>query len=153
PAWRVVDAMNPELAPDGGAILFVKNGQIYRAKLTPTKLASELDRGEKPFITEWGSQSDPKWCPDGRKIAFVTTRSDHSFIAVYDVAARTVKYMSPSVDFDTTPMWSTDSKHLVFMRQPGLPFGQQAQAGTGALGDPNGPAFQAPAAASGARGG
>jgi len=148
-AWRVVDATNPEIAPDGSSILFIKNGQIYRAKLSPTKPAAEVDRGEKPFISEWGIQSDPRWSPDGRKIAFVSTRTDHSFIAVYDVASRSVTYMSPSVDFDTTPMWLPDSKHLVFMRRPGLPFGQQAQSGRGGLGDPNGPALQTPAAPGG----
>ncbi|MEI9971859.1 MAG: hypothetical protein WDO73_07265 [Ignavibacteriota bacterium] len=63
PAWRVVDATNPELAPDGSSILFVKSGQIYRAKLTPEKPATEVDRGEKAFITEWGVQSDPKFSP------------------------------------------------------------------------------------------
>ena len=150
-AWRVVDATNPELAPDGSAILFVKAGQIYRAKISPVKPATEIERGEKAFITEWGVQSDPKWSPDGRKIAFVSTRTDHSFVVVYDVATRTVKYMSPSVDFDTSPMWLADSKHLVFMRQPGLPFGQQSQQGDGSLGGPNGPALQTPAP--GARGG
>jgi dipeptidyl aminopeptidase/acylaminoacyl peptidase len=153
-AWRVVDATNPELAPDGSAILFVKGGQILRAKVTPVKPASEVDRGEKAFITEWGVQSDPKWSPDGRKIAFVSTRSDHSFIVVYDVATRSVKYMSPSVDFDTEPMWLPDSKHLVYIRRPGLPFGQQAQQGAGGIGLPNGPALQTPAAAApGGRGG
>ena len=141
-AWRVVDATNPELAPDGSAILFVKNGQIYRAKISPVKPASEVDRGEKAFITEWGVQSDPKYSPDGRKIAFVSTRSDHSFIVVYDIATRSVKYLSPSVDFDTMPMWTPDSKHIVFMRRPGLPFGQQSQSGGGGIGLPNGPAFQ-----------
>ena len=134
-AWRVVDATNPELAPDGSAILFVKDGQIYRAKITPVKPASEVDRGEKAFITEWGVQSDPKWSPDGRKIAFVSTRTDHSFIVVYDVATRTVKYMSPSVDFDTKPMWLADSKHLIFMRRPGLAVrAAGASRATGALG-------------------
>ncbi len=156
-AWRVVDATNPELAPDGSSILFVKAGQIYRAKLSPVKPASEMDRGEKAFITEWGVQSDPKWSPDGRKIAFVSTRTDHSFIVVYDVPMRTVKYMSPSVDFDTMPLWLPDSKHLVFMRRPGLPFGQQAQQGTGGIGLPAGPAAQTPATAApagrGGRGG
>ncbi len=148
-AWRVVDASNPEIAPDGSAIVFVKNGQIYRAKLTPVKPATEVDRGEKAFITEWGVQSDPKYSPDGREIAFVTTRIDHSFIAVYDIATRSVKYMSPSVDFDTSPVWLPDSKHLIFMRRPGLPFGQQAQQGGGGIGLPNGPAAQAAAATPG----
>ena len=110
------------------------------------KPVAEVDRGEKPFITEWGVQSAPKWSPDGRKIAFVSTRTDHSFIVVYDVATRAVKYISPSVDFDTMPMWLSDSKHLMFMRRPGLPFGQQAQQGAGGIGLPNGPAFQPPAA-------
>ena len=145
---------NPELAPDGSAILFVKGGQIYRAKITPVKPASEVDRGEKAFITEWGVQSDPKWSPDGRKIAFVSTRTDHSFIVVYDVATRSVKYMSPSVDFDTTPMWLADSKHLIFMRRPGLPFGQQAQQGDWRTRwIPNGPAASQTAAPGGRGGG
>ena len=74
------------------------------------KPATEMDRGEKPFITEWGVQSEPKWSPDGRKIAFVSTRTDHSFVVVYDVATRPVTYLSPSVDFDTSPMWTADSK-------------------------------------------
>jgi dipeptidyl aminopeptidase/acylaminoacyl peptidase len=152
-AWRVVDASNPEIAPDGSSILFVKEGQIYRAKLTPVKPATEIDRGEKPFITEWGVQSDPHWSPDGRKIAFVSTRTDHSFVAVYDVATRSVKYMSPGVDFDTSPMWLADSKHLIFVRQPGLPFGRQAQQGAGGIGLPPGPAAQPAAAATAARGG
>ena len=31
----VVDAANPELAPDGSSVLFVKDGQIHRAKVSP----------------------------------------------------------------------------------------------------------------------
>jgi dipeptidyl aminopeptidase/acylaminoacyl peptidase len=125
-AWRVVDAANPELAPDGSSLLFVKDGQIYRTRVTRGPLTA-MDRGERPFIKEWGTQSAPKWSPDGRKIAFVSTRTDHSFIVVYDVASRTVKYMAPSVDFDTMPLWLPDSRHLIFVRRPGLPFGQQGQ--------------------------
>ena len=139
--WRVAEGTSPELAPDGSSVLFVKEGEIYRAKVSTAKLANPMDRGEKPFIRNWGVQSAPRWSPDGRKIAFVTTRQDHSFIAVYDMATRSISYMSPSVDFDTNPMWTAGGKNIVFTRRPGLPFGQQSQQGGGGIGIPDGPAF------------
>jgi dipeptidyl aminopeptidase/acylaminoacyl peptidase len=141
PAWRVAEGTAPELSPDGSSVLFVKQGEIYRAKISRVKPADPMDRGEEPFIRNWGSQSSPRWSPDGRKIAFVTTRQDHSFIAVYTLASRSITYMAPSVDFDANPMWTADSRSIVFTRRPGLPFGQQSQEGGGGIGIPNGPAF------------
>src|SRR5262249_29836240 len=113
------------------------------------KPTSEMDRGEKPFIQAWGTNTAPIWSPDGTKIAFSSNRGDHSFIAVYDMPTRTMKYMAPSVDHDTSPMWAADSKSLMFIRRPGTPFGQQTQAGSNGIGLPAGPA----AAAAAARGG
>jgi dipeptidyl aminopeptidase/acylaminoacyl peptidase len=142
PAWRLAEiAGAPELAPDGSSVLFVKDGQIHRTTTAQVRPANPRDRGEKPFITAWGEQSNPKWSPDGRKIAFVSNRVDHGFVVVYDTATRTIEYMAPGVDFDSSPMWTADSRHVVFVRRPGLPFGQQAQQGVGSLGNPNGPAF------------
>jgi dipeptidyl-peptidase-4 len=153
PAWRVAEGGPPELAPDGSSVLFVKEGEIYRARLSAAKPVSPIDRGEKPFVRNWGVQSSPKWSPDGRKFAFVTTRQDHSFVAVHDMATRTISYMAPSVDFDANPMWTDDSRHIVFTRRPGLPFAQQSQQGGGGIGIPNGPAFQAAGRGGQGRGG
>ena len=141
PAWRVAEGTAPELAPDGSSVVFVKDGEIHRAVISRAKPVKPMDRGETPFIRNWGVQSSPRWSPDGKRIAFVTTRQDHSFIAVYDMAKRSISYMAPSVDFDTNPMWTDDGRHIVFTRRPGLPFGQQNQQGGGGIGIPNGPAF------------
>jgi Tol biopolymer transport system component len=130
-SWRVVEGSSPQLSPDGRWVLVVRDGQIYRAAVTPLKPATEMDRGDKPFITQYGANSNPMWSPDGTRIAFVSNRGDHSFITVYHTKTRTVTYLAPSVDFDTNPVWSIDSQRVVFTRRPGTPFGQQSQAGGG----------------------
>lgn len=132
PAWRVSQGSSPVLSPDGRSVLFLKDGQVYRAAVFQTAQSSKMDKGEEPFIKAWGSQSNARWSPDGSKIAFVTNRNDHSFIAIYDVKKRTVHYMSPFVDFDTSPTWSVDGKQIAFLRRPGLSFGQMLAPGAAA---------------------
>ncbi|HET9425538.1 MAG TPA: prolyl oligopeptidase family serine peptidase [Gemmatimonadaceae bacterium] len=140
--WKLAVGAGPVLSPDGRTVLYVRDGQIYRARVNATPPLTEMDRGEKPFIKAWGSNSGPVWSPDGSKIAFVSNRVNHSLIGIYDVRARTVAYVSPSVDFDANPQWSEDGRRLLFTRRPGTPFGQQSHAGLGSIGNPQGPAFR-----------
>jgi dipeptidyl-peptidase-4 len=146
-AWRLAEGNNPELSPDGHYVLYVKNGQIYRAHVGPGPATTLIDRGDKPFITAWGTNSAPRWSPDGSKIAFTSDRTNHSFIGVYNMKTRTVSFIAPGVDRDTNPLWSPDGRHLVFVRRPGTPFGLQSPGGSGTTGAPGAPA------ATGRRGG
>jgi dipeptidyl aminopeptidase/acylaminoacyl peptidase len=141
PAWRLAAGTAPALSPDGKSVLYVKDGQIYRARVAQGTPANAMDKGEQPFIKEWGRQFNPQWSPDGKKIAFVSDRENHAFIAVYDVAKRTLAYLDPSVDCDGNPVWSDDSRQIVFTRRPGTPFGAQSQEGVGGIGNPAGASF------------
>jgi dipeptidyl-peptidase 4 len=149
PAFRLAEGNNPALSPDGQSVLYVKGGQIYRAKVAPmppmlgVTAAQKMDTGEKPFITAWGNNNLPRWSPDGTKVAFSSNRTDHSFIGIYDVKTRTVSFIEPGVDRDSNPTWSHDGKHIAFMRRPGTPFGLQSQGGVGGVGNPSGPAAAA----------
>lgn len=154
PAFKVAVGAGPEVSPDGRFVLYVRDGQIYRARLSQTPAETKIDKGDAAFIREWGVQSNPRWSPDGSRILYVSNRVAHSFVALYDVASRTVQYVSPSVDFDENPQWSEDGKKILFTRRPGTPFGQQTQMGGGGIGFPQGPAFNGGIAAGrGGRGG
>ena len=181
-AWRLASIENteiaqggrggrggsPTLSPDGRTVVFARDGQLYRAKTT-RPVTSAMDTAGVPFIKEWGRQSDPVWSPDGSKLAYVTTRDTHAFIAVYDMKTRSVEYLAPSTDFDSSPVWSPDGKRIAFVRRPGTPFGQQAaggpfgqtapapaggrRGGRGASGDAAGPSGCPASVAGGGRGG
>jgi len=139
PAWRVAAATSATLSPDGRTALYVRDGQIFRARITPNAAAPASD-SIIPFIREWGRQSNPRWSPDGSKVAFVSDRDNHAFIGVYDSRTRRVDFVAPSVDCDAAPAWSMDGRQIAFIRRPGLPFGMQTQEGSGGIGNPPGPA-------------
>ena len=148
PAWRVAVGAAPELSPDGRYVLYVKDGQIYRARVAQGAPPTTMDTGAVPFIKEWGNNGSPRYSPDGSRILFVSNRENHALIGVYDAKTRKVDFVSPSVDCDGSPTWSPDGKRIAFTRRPGTPFGLQAQTGQGGIGNPPGPA-----AAGGGRGG
>ena len=141
PPWRLAEGSNGALSPDGRWMAFSKDGQIYRVPVTPGPRVTDIDKGVQPLIKIWGTNANPVWSPDSHKLAFVSSRTDHSFVAVYDLLAKHVAYMSPSVDWDTGPAWSPDSRRIAFVRRPGTPFAQQSQPGSGGLGNPPGPAY------------
>ena len=141
PAFRLaeLDGGAPVLSPDGKHALYVKNGQIFRAAVTSAAPANPKDRGEEPYITVFGENGNPRWSPDSTRFAFVSNRTDHTFVGVYELASRKITWMAPDVDRDSSPTWSPDGTRLAFIRRPGLPFGQQQQQGAPGVGNPAGP--------------
>lgn len=105
-----VDAGHSPKISELGMIAYAKDGQIWIGPLDGTEKPHQL------FVR--GQNFDPQWSPDGGRLAFVSVRTDHAFIAIYDVAAKTVQFMAPSVDSDGNPVWSSDGKRVAFVRRP-----------------------------------
>jgi dipeptidyl aminopeptidase/acylaminoacyl peptidase len=107
---KKVDAGHSAKISAKGIVAYLRDGQIWLAP---------LDGSEKPRqIVARGQNHSQQWSPDGSRLAFTSSRGDHGFIGVYDVAAKTVTFLAPSVDNDSDPQWSLDGKRVAFVRRP-----------------------------------
>ena len=108
-----VDAGDSPKLSAMGVIAYVRDGQIWIAP---------LGGGEKPKqLIVRGQNHSEEWSPDGSQLLFVSTRADHSFIGIYHATAKTVRFVAPSVDTDSDPVWSLDGKRIAFVRRPAEP--------------------------------
>ncbi len=115
----------PAVSPAGDRVAWVRRGEVWGVAL------GDASAKAAPLFKARGTVSTLRWSPDGRRLAFVSSRGDHSFIGLYDVERRTLRYLDPSVDRDGQPVFSPDGRQLAFVRLPGnqgaLPFVEQRE--------------------------
>ncbi|MFL6291529.1 MAG: S9 family peptidase [Thermoanaerobaculia bacterium] len=107
---RVGPGSNPAPSPRGDGVAFTRKGQVFWAPLD----------GKEPvaLIQTRGASGQLRWSPDGSRLAFVSNRGNHGFVGVYDMAAKTVRWLAPGVDDDGQPAWSPDGSRVAFLRTP-----------------------------------
>src|SRR5258705_10499811 len=98
-----------QISPNGEFAVWSAKKQIWIAPISGKEKAKALTFAR-------GKNTQPKWSPDGKKIAFVSDRGDHSFVVIYELGRTELRYLSPSADRDQFPRWSPDGSHLAFVR-------------------------------------
>ncbi|MDI9880326.1 S9 family peptidase [Flectobacillus longus] len=109
---KIVNGAYPKISPNGSTLAYISGGQIWTLNLDSANISP------KKLFHSRGSQGSIRWSPDGSKIAFVSSRGDHNFIGVCDIATQQIKYIDPGVDGDIDPTWSPDGKSIAFIRVP-----------------------------------
>jgi dipeptidyl aminopeptidase/acylaminoacyl peptidase len=105
-----------QISPNGEFAVWSAKKQIW---IAPISGDGHAKAKAKALTFARGNNSQPKWSPDGKKIAFVSDRGDHSFVVIYEFGRNTLRYVSPSADRDLYPRWSPDGSQLAFVRLVG----------------------------------
>lgn len=108
---RIGEGAQPAISPKGGVLAYIWKGQVWTAGLAGEPKPSQLFKAR-------GGAGALTWSPDGSKLAFVSRRGTHSFAGVYDLEAKSIRWMEPSLGWDEDPVWSPDSKRIAYRHTP-----------------------------------
>lgn len=102
----------PAVSPRSDVVTFIKDKQVWTVPINGTSEAKNL-------FTTRGTVGSLEWSPDGSHLAFVVSRTDHSFVGVFANAETPIQWMAPSFSRDESPRWSPDGTRIAFVRTPG----------------------------------
>lgn len=96
----------PALSPDGAEIVFASGGDLWTVPAAGGQA--------RLLVTHEATESRPLYSPDGKSLAFVSTRSGLANIYVLTLATGEVRRLTYSDSAETLDGWSRDGQWIYF---------------------------------------
>ncbi len=119
---------SPLFIRDGSSVLFVHQGEIWIAGIGSLDSAKGSGLGSAlgsahQLVFDRGYASSLTLSPDGHLLAYISHRSErnepsHSFLALYDLQAHTLRFVDPTGSDDSAPAFSPDGSQIAWLRSP-----------------------------------
>ena len=111
-------ASDPQIAPDGKTIVYVRRANDIMTDRTHASIWSiDVSSGRQtPLMTDPGSHSQPRWSPDGAKLAYISSSDDKVGAQLY------VRWMKSGATARITGLpdtphaitWSSDGERIAY---------------------------------------
>lgn len=110
-------ASDPQISPDGSKIAYVRrSGDIMTDRMRPSIWLIDTRSGEQaPLAAGPGAHSQPRWSPDGRRLAFISTAEGGAAqMFVRWLASGESVRITGLPDSPTSLAWSPDGRQIAY---------------------------------------
>jgi TolB protein len=101
-------------SPDGSRVLFVYDTLQGTDGKLQIDTAAPDGSDRKNLLPHAAFDESPRWSPDGKSIAFTSTRNKNQDIWTMDAQGKNLKRLTSDTGPENAPSWSPDSKQLAF---------------------------------------
>ncbi len=122
-------AADPQISPDGQWIVYVRQWQDLMTDRRYSNLWFVKADGSdhRPLTTGKFVESQPRWSPDGKRIAYLSNKDGAPQVYVRWLDGGLTQPVTNTMSPPTTPTWSPDGTWIAFLslaRKPALVVGQ-----------------------------
>ena len=122
-------AADPQIAPDGQSVVYVRQWQdpMTDRRYSNLWLVKADGSDHRPLTTGKFTESQPRWSPDGKRIAYLSNKDGTPQVYVRWMDGGLTQPVTNSMSPPTTPTWSPDGTRIAFLslvRKPALVVGQ-----------------------------
>ena len=121
--FKLQGVTDPQISPDGSKIVYVRSSaDIMTDKVEPSLWLVDVSTGEqRPLVAGPGAHMSPRWSPDGKRIAYVSSDgSSAPQLYVLWLASGASVNVTDLPDSPGALAWSPDGRQIAYtMRVPG----------------------------------
>lgn len=121
--FKLQGVTDPQISPDGSTIVYVRSSaDIMTDKVEPSLWLVDVSTGEqRPLVAGPGAHMAPRWSPDGKRIAYVSSDGSSSpQLYVLWLASGASVNVTDLPDSPGALAWSPDGRQIAYtMRVPG----------------------------------
>jgi dipeptidyl aminopeptidase/acylaminoacyl peptidase len=109
---------DPQIRPDGHAIAYVRvTYDIMADRARRSIWLVDTDTGvQTPLVAGPGSSSSPRWSPDGKRLAYVSSEGGHSQLFVRWIQSEQSARITDLTEAPEDLQWSPDGRSIAFIQ-------------------------------------